>query len=255
MSPETIPPPIPEVARQPAIDRVWRPGPLLGWICGIAGGYLVVQTIVVAIFMIPVVMRHENVDPSQLNSSGSLLAVSGCATAVVTVLMCFLAVRSHKVSVTEHLALHLPRALSLFKWLAYLVIYIVASDGLTWWLGRPLVTDFMIRAYESAGAALPLLWLCLLVGAPLAEEFFFRGLMFSALVETRLRFIGTILLTSALWAFIHRQYGLYGIAQVFGIGVVLGFARWRTGSLWTTVFLHGVVNLVSTFELLAKLRG
>jgi hypothetical protein len=50
----------------------------------------------------------------------------------------------------------------------------------------------------------------------------------------------------------HVQYDWYGITQVFFIGMVLGWIRWRSGSTLLTIVLHILVNLESTIETLVK---
>jgi hypothetical protein len=57
-----------------------------------------------------------------------------------------------------------------------------------------------------------------------------------------------VLVTAGLWALMHIQYDAYGIATIFCLGVLLGFARARTGSLLVPLALHSVANLVATLE-------
>jgi membrane protease YdiL (CAAX protease family) len=47
---------------------------------------------------------------------------------------------------------------------------------------------------------------------------------------------------------IHIQYDVYGIVEIFVLGLVLGAARVKTGSIILTMFLHFVCNLVATAE-------
>ena len=50
-----------------------------------------------------------------------------------------------------------------------------------------------------------------------------------ALLASGLGVPGTILLAAGLWAAIHLQYDWFGIAQVFCLGLLFGWVRWRSG--------------------------
>jgi hypothetical protein len=47
---------------------------------------------------------------------------------------------------------------------------------------------------------------------------------------------------------VHVQYDLYGITIIFLAGLLFGFARWRTGSIYPCVLMHGLMNLVATLQ-------
>ena len=82
------------------------------------------------------------------------------------------------------------------------------------------------------------------LGAPLAEEFMFRGPLFASLAQTPLGRWGTVLLTSAGWAGMHLTEPYFSIAFIFVMGLVLGALLLRFGSLWVTIACHGVWNLL-----------
>ncbi len=88
-------------------------------------------------------------------------------------------------------------------------------------------------------------WLILVaagIGAPLAEECLFRGLLFSALRRSPLGFTGTALATAGMWAVMHANYSGYGLAVITLIGLYLAWLRERTGSLLTPIVCHGTYN-------------
>jgi hypothetical protein len=58
---------------------------------------------------------------------------------------------------------------------------------------------------------------------------------------------------SLLWALLHVQYAWVLMVQIFVIGLVLGWIRWRSGSTLLTIVLHVLVNLESTIETALKL--
>ncbi|HKO91658.1 MAG TPA: CPBP family intramembrane glutamic endopeptidase [Polyangiaceae bacterium] len=153
------------------------------------------------------------------------------------------------ISVAAYLGLAWPPAKAALRWAAILLGLIVVSDLLSLALGRPLVPESMVLMYETAGS-LPLLLIGLIVAAPLAEEFVFRGFLLAGLLESRLGPATAIALTALAWGSLHLQYDLYGMATVAVAGVLLGLIRWRTGSLWLTALLHGLMNTIATVEVL-----
>jgi membrane protease YdiL (CAAX protease family) len=80
------------------------------------------------------------------------------------------------------------------------------------------------------------------VGAPLSEELLFRGFLQSALAGSRLGFLGASVISTALWTALHASYTVFGIAQVFLIGLFFCWLLWRTGSLWVAIFCHALYN-------------
>jgi membrane protease YdiL (CAAX protease family) len=67
-------------------------------------------------------------------------------------------------------------------------------------------------------------------------------------VNSRLGTIGGILLTTVLWAVLHVQYDIFGVASVALTGILLGYARIRTGSTLTAVAMHIFGNLIAFAE-------
>ena len=67
--------------------------------------------------------------------------------------------------------------------------------------------------------------------APLAEEFLFRGFLYSQLSRTVLGGWGAITLTSFIWTIIHFQYELLILVVLFIFGLFLGYIRFAYNSL------------------------
>lgn len=95
-----------------------------------------------------------------------------------------------------------------------------------------------------------LLYLGVAIGAPLVEEFIFRGAVWRGWCASRLALPGTLLLTSAFWAILHLQYPPVIIAYIFCLGLVLGLAREKTGNLWVPVWMHALNNGLATHDML-----
>src|SRR5690606_13890470 len=107
-------------------------------------------------------------------------------TAVVVPLILVVARRQAVTNRAELLGWKRPTARQLGAWLGGLLLFLAASDGVTLLLGREVVPQVMRDMYTSADAVV-VFWLTLVVAAPLFEELLFRGLLFQALIETRLK--------------------------------------------------------------------
>lgn len=115
-------------------------------------------------------------------------------------------------------------------------------DGL---LGAPEDTPFaeMLSgqvAYWGFGAFAILL-------APFLEEILFRAFLYRPM-EKSWGPIGAIAVTSVLFSAVHApQYAFaWQYLLVLGLaGIWLGIARWKTGSLWPPILMHGGANFVS----------
>ena len=67
------------------------------------------------------------------------------------------------------------------------------------------------------------------------------------------RGVVAVVVIAVLWALMHVQYAWVFVGQIFIIGLLLGWVRWRSGSTLLTIVLHIVVNLESTIETMAKI--
>lgn len=181
-------------------------------------------------------------------ADGYLLSLGTLASALVCVPILFgIARLKPGANLRDYFALRGVPARTLLAWMGATLVLLTLSDGLTWLLGKPIVPEFM-RLMHETGEPLWLLWLALAVAAPLFEETFFRGFLFTGFSASAAGPAGAVVLTSALWAAIHLQYDLYGIATLFVLGVVFGLARLRTGSLYVPLALHAMTNLVAAAQ-------
>jgi len=184
----------------------------------------------------------------RLDQNGLLLAVGTLASFPVGLTFCWLFARLRAgLPWQEYLALKTVTGRSVWRWLLRLLVLLVVADGLTLALDRPIVPDAMVQAYRTAGW-LPLLWFSVVVLAPVVEELFFRGFVYAGWANSWLGVVPSIVAIGALWASIHTQYDAYGRAQIFVAGLLLGWARWRTGSVYVPMLLHGVMNLLATLQ-------
>lgn len=93
--------------------------------------------------------------------------------------------------------------------------------------------------------------ICVVIGAPIAEEIAFRGMIFTSLAKFKMWPILTVIMSAAIFALFHGEPVRFPL--LFGIGLVLGLARWHTGSVTTAIVAHMVNNAVGGIGLLMLL--
>jgi len=178
-----------------------------------------------------------------------------CARALVCAALIALLIRLRSgPPLAQYLGLRPVAAATLAKWLAAVLALVVAIDVLRYALGRPIVTAYDRELYQTAHW-LPLFWFALVVAAPVAEEILFRGFLFEGVRASRLGGPGAVAVSALAWAAIHTQYGLPGRAIILALGLLCGWARWRTGSLHTSLAMHVLNNLISACEIVVFSGG
>jgi len=80
------------------------------------------------------------------------------------------------------------------------------------------------------------------VGAPVSEELMFRGFLLSALAASPLGFRRATLAVTSVWTALHVGYSIFGLAEVFLVGLFLAWLLWRTGSLLVPLVCHTIYN-------------
>lgn len=218
-----------------------------------------IQTVVMVGYLVVAKMSSPGLEllpfMQSLATDGLFLAISTIVTTPFCIGLTVLFVVMRKgMTVKDYLCLKPTTWKEICLWLAALIVFIVVSDGVSVLLDRPVVPDFMMDAYSSAKFP-PLLWIALIVAAPLFEETFFRGFMFTGIQHSRLGTVGAVLVTSLVWAMIHLQYDLYGISFIFVGGLLLGYVRFRTGSIYPPIAMHAFMNLVATAEVIIVIAG
>jgi uncharacterized protein len=150
-------------------------------------------------------------------------------------------------SFDDALALRAPPKGALWRWMLAAIAFAAACDALTWLFGRPIVPAFMEMAYRTADGKVAL-WIAFVIAAPVFEEIFFRGFAITGLASSRMGAVGAVVVTALLWAAMHVQYDFYDVATLFLIGLLLGAARVKTGSVLVPLAMHMTENLIATAE-------
>jgi uncharacterized protein len=232
--------------------KPWGFWATVGLSLAILSVYVMVQTIVTLGFV--VVKGLPLTNPKALESNGLLLSLATLTSGPMAGGLTLLFAKLRKpMTVRKYLALKIPSWQQTWPWVLALAAYCVACDCLSVSLNRPVAPDVMVEAYRTAGSAL-LIWVTVVVAAPLFEEIFFRGFLFTGLQHSRLGGIGAIAFTSLVWAAIHLQYDWVGMLYVLAGGFLLGMARLRTGSVGLCILLHALMNAGATFEIIWLLQ-
>jgi len=181
---------------------------------------------------------------------GGAVTIEATVTNVVVVAVLVIAARLARWNAIDYLALILPGRKDLLIGLGITILLMIAMDGSSWLLGRDMVTPFQVEANRTAVATgwLPYLIVAIVVAAPVGEDVMFRGFVFRGWARTPAVTPAAILVISAVWASLHFQYDWFGITQVFVIGLVLGWLRWRSGSALLTILCHMLINLGGQIE-------
>jgi membrane protease YdiL (CAAX protease family) len=183
---------------------------------------------------------------------GATVAGSVLVGMPVALLVLWLATRIARRSFASYLALHRPTPWQIVFALAASAALLALLDGLAWLLGYPLSPDFVLASMRTARDG-GFIWLVLLgfcIGAPIAEEFIFRGFLFRGWSTTFLGPFGAIVLSAVLFGAIHPQYGWFYIAGIVMVGLLFGYLRHLSGSTWLTVIMHAFYNLIAALQAL-----
>lgn len=99
------------------------------------------------------------------------------------------------------------------------------------------------------GAGVALLVAVVIVGAPLAEELFFRGLLLRAL-QPRIGTPGAVGVSALAFGLAHFEPLQLPVLVLFG--VILGVLAVRTGRLGPSICAHAAFNAVAVYSILSQ---
>jgi membrane protease YdiL (CAAX protease family) len=86
--------------------------------------------------------------------------------------------------------------------------------------------------------------------APVCEEVFFRGFLLPGIARS-MPIWAAIVVSSLLFGVAHADLG--SLIPLVAIGLLLGVVRWKTRSLWPSIFLHTLNNTAALLALLPLL--
>ena len=233
--------------------KPWGFWATLGFSAIIFALFSALQIVVVTAFVFVAKAEHPELDleayAKSLSSNGFCLAISVIVSGLICIPLTLLFTKLRKnISVKNYIGFREPLIREWVKWLLILGGFLFLSDAVSILLHQPIVPPFMADAYKTA-SFLPALLFAMIIVAPIFEEIFFRGFLFQGIRYSRLGPIGAIGMTSFFWAVIHLQYDVYGITTLFALGLLLGIARLKTGSIHLLMVMHSVTSLVATIEM------
>ena len=127
----------------------------------------------------------------------------------------------------------------LFLGTLFLCLFIVLEEIYMWLLGIEMpkgFIDFMLSEPLILGL------ISVIIIAPIAEDFLFRGFLYSQLKITKLGPWGAVTISSLLWTIIHFQYEPLILMILFIFGIFLGYIRMAYNSLSLPIALHAINN-------------
>lgn len=228
----------PEAGQEPSLlpEAGWRaPSVALGVL--IAAAVLVFGTIPIAI-----------ADPELESTAANDLAQLVVALALVGTALGF-ALRDRGGELREALRSLGLKAIAwrgvgaaIVAWLIYLIIAAVLSPLL-----QPEQEDVTRSLGVEEESVIPLIaaGLLIVVAAPLAEEIFFRGFMYTGLRRS-MPIMFASLISALVWGALHLSGGNIGVAAQLAIfGIVLAALYERTGTLWAPIIAHTINNSIA----------
>lgn len=174
---------------------------------------------------------------------------------VVTIISVILVTRRSPAELVRLLGLDRLREIN---WGRAVAATIVAYAGVVGWavLAHAVLPDFFVpESTVPSGVArdpgtLALAGLAAVIMAPLAEEIFYRGLLFGGFLKWG--FWPAAVVSSAIFSAVHLDPG--SIVPFLGVGIGLCWVYWRGGRLWDAIAFHCFFNSIS-FAILAATGG
>ncbi len=226
------------------------PGFTIAWGCLIAAAVVVVQLAVATVLILDRFGTDLQGQDTQVlqdfTATGSFLAQTFLYIGPVAVVLVLLGVRWRAGDEwREFLGLTPPDPRALLRWALVVAAYLLVGELVQRFFEQSKSMEWVENTWATRGNDV-VFWTSIVLLGPLAEEFVFRGLLLSGLRRSRVGDLGAILIGSLIWAVLHVQYDPFHIVSIFVLGVILGYARLRTGSLWSPIILHVANNLIGT---------
>lgn len=238
-----------EVEGPKPTPRVWKGWPTIGLGLTILAIYFMIQSLVAVVFAVDKFISNPGIDLSQLiktlSNNGLMISIATIVSAIVGTgfIILFIKIRK-RATIKEYLALNLISKKVILINLAIVIGLIMISSIVSPNFSQSRDSAFTIDAYNTSVWPI-LLGIAVVIFAPIFEEGFFRGFLFAGLEQSRIGPIGAIVLTAVSWAFLHLQYDIFGMMTILVLGLIFGVVRLKTRSLWSTIMLHSLWNLIA----------
>jgi uncharacterized protein len=241
------PPPVIATQRPPRIWKFW--GTAL-WGLFIFAAMFAGQIVVVAWFVLRQGGPIDMAAAIHVVGAGLTISLSVITGLPAVFAALWVAIRVSRTPFADYLALRWTSWTNLLIGVVALFVLVMGWDLVSRMTGREVTPGFMGDVLQSArtDGALGLLVFAFCVAAPVSEELFARGFLYLGWSESFLGPVGAILLSSLVWTALHLQYDWFFFGEVFSIGLLLGYLRYRSNSTWLTIILHGLNNLAAVVQ-------
>ena len=239
--------PVASVERPPRVWKFW--GTAL-WGLFIFAALFIGQVVPMLAIVVWKTGGIDLAEAVHIAGDGRALALTVIFGLPFVLLAMWLPIHLSRTPFSDYLALRWTSWQNLVIGILAMVFAVEGWDILARATGHEVTAGFMGDIVKSATAD-GVLWLAALafaVVAPLTEELLARGFLYRGWSESFLRVPGAIVLSSLVWTAMHVQYDLFFLGEVFSIGLVLGYMRYRSQSIWLTTVLHGLNNLAALVQ-------
>lgn len=208
---------------------------VLGLLIGLLGGGLFAPLLVVPF------------DPD-LESTGALLAAQTLLTVTLVCVAIGVASGGGDIAIRKDLSMLGMRQVraSAFGWMALAMFsYYVVAIAYGALIVEPDQKDIArdLGLDQGVFAAIPVV-LLIAVAAPIAEEIFFRGMLFGGL-RRRLSTMPAAAISAAVFGALHASTGISAVPPLIVFGFVLALLYERTGSLVPGIAAHALNNALA----------
>ncbi|WP_434353709.1 CPBP family intramembrane glutamic endopeptidase [Psychrobacter sp. HD31] len=211
-----------------------------------------VATLVMAAFLLMPAQMATDIDATmaQVVNNGTAISVSSCLTFVVMYFLIATIVKLRKKAINQYLPVVSFDLNIAIKAFALWVLFVVGNEFITDLTNRnPMV--FMDEIYATADP-LWLLVLSLVIIVPIYEELIFRGVLWKATAEQFVNqkkgAIFASVLMALIFALVHVQYDFFEMASIFILALILGYARYRSGSVLLPILMHVFNNGLALWQ-------
>ena len=235
-------------------SKIWGFWGTLLWGIVIGGLLFLGQLIPLLIYMKvvgePLTLENFFLFAPKVERDALLLSISVIGSVLIVVPLVFGIAKLKKGSVLrDYFDLRGYSWKTFWRWMGVLALLLVVEGVALDLMGVEQTPSFMMNIKFPTTSSMYLLAFSVMFMAPLIEEVVFRGFLLKGFSKTFMGEWGAIIVTSLLWAIIHLQYEVAYVAVIFMIGLVFGYARIKTQSLFVPMTMHMVMNGVASLGL------
>jgi len=195
------------------------------------------------------VLHDFKLVPAEANTQALHFAIITCITTVLCgALVIAAAGLRDGLDPRTYLGLRRVSRAELLRWMIVTVVVVVQTDLVLYLVKGELLPAQWVEVYRSVHSPL-LFWIALVVATPIFEELLYRGFVFEGIRASRLGGMGAVLITAMVWTLIYQESDPLEFAMIFIVGLMLGVARLRTGSVLLTIAMHMLHNVIGSAEI------